>query len=342
MRQIYYPRSFHFVAKYGPVELSPVAAERLRWLRCWRAMRDQGVASQKAADALRIPRSTLYRWETRLKREGLRGLEDRSRRPKRCRGPQWSAELSEAVLAYREQHGWDREKLAKVLNREGWQTSGATVGRILKRLKARGVLREPLRNGICVRKRAVKRPYATRKPREYSVRLPGDLVQVDTLDVRPLPGVIIKQITARDMVSRWDVIEAFRSATARNARAFLDTLQARSPYPVKAIQVDGGSEFHAEFEEACREKGIGLFVLPPHSPELNGHVERAQRTHTEEFHDRYMGDLDLRSLNEAMREWEYVYNHVRPHYSLDLMTPSEYLSQQCPEMAPLAQLSHMS
>jgi hypothetical protein len=36
---------------------------------------------------------------------------------------------------------------------------------------------------------------------------PGDLVQVDTLDVRPLPGLVFKQFTARDVESRWDVLE---------------------------------------------------------------------------------------------------------------------------------------
>ena len=45
--------------------------------------------------------------------------------------------------------------------------------------------------------------------------------------------------------------------------------------------MDGGSEFMAGFERACQEAGIRLFVLPPHSPKLNGHVERANRTHTE-------------------------------------------------------------
>lgn len=190
--------------------------------------------------------------------------------------------------------------------------------------------------------RKSKRPYAIRKPRGYAVRYPGDLVQVDTLDIRPLPSVVIKQITARDMVSRWDVIQAFRNATARNTRAFLDTLIERSPYPVKAIQVDGGSEFQAEFEEACQEKGIRLFVLPPRSPKLNGHVERAQRTHTEEIHDRYMGELELKQLNEAMREWEHTYNHIRPHYSLALKTPAQYLADHHRRVAPEAQLSHMS
>ena len=70
-----------------------------------------------------------------------------------------------------------------------------------------------------------------------------NLVQVDTLDVRPLPGVILKHFTAREVVSRWDVVEVRTRATANTATDFLSTLQARMPFPVRAIQVDGGSEF---------------------------------------------------------------------------------------------------
>ena len=35
---------------------------------------------------------------------------------------------------------------------------------------------------------------------------------------------------------------------------------------------------------SCQERGLELFVLPPPSPKLNGHVERAKRTHTEELY----------------------------------------------------------
>jgi hypothetical protein len=55
------------------------------------------------------------------------------------------------------------------------------------------------------------------------------------------------------------------------------------PFEVRAIQVDGGSEFKAEFEAACQAQGLRLFVLPPRSPKLNGRVERAQRTHKRSF-----------------------------------------------------------
>ncbi len=61
---------------------------------------------------------------------------------------------------------------------------------------------------------------------------------------------------SRDVVSRWDVIQAHSRATARTAAQFLDTLQHRMPFPIRAVQVDGGSEFAAEFEQACQQRGL--------------------------------------------------------------------------------------
>ncbi len=75
---------------------------------------------------------------------------------------------------------------------------------------------------------------------------------------------------------------------ARSSRFFDTESQAQTPRPeglsqrFRALQVGGGSEFAAEFEFACQQRSLPLFVLPPRSPKLNGHVERAQRTHTEE------------------------------------------------------------
>ena len=83
--------------------------------------------------------------------------------------------------------------------------------------------------------------------------------------MRPLPGMVLKHFTARDVVSRWDVVEAHTRATANTSATFLNAVLDRMPFPVHAIQVDGGSEFQAGFEEACREQGIRLFVLPPRS-----------------------------------------------------------------------------
>ena len=48
-------------------------------------------------------------------------------------------------------------------------------------------------------KRKSRRPDGVRKPEGYVVERPGDLVEVDTLDVRPFPWVTLKQFTARDV-----------------------------------------------------------------------------------------------------------------------------------------------
>ena len=104
------------------------------------------------------------------------------------------------------------------------------------------------------------------------------MCRVDTVDLNRHLSEHRKQFTARDNISRWDVIEAHTRATSGLAARFLDTLQTQSPYPIRAIQVDGGSEFAGDFERECERRGIRLFALPPRSPKLNGRVERAQQT----------------------------------------------------------------
>ena len=96
------------------------------------------------------------------------------------------------------------------------------------------------------------------------------------------------------------LLEVHSRATAATATHFLHKLVSRMPFPVKAIQVDGGSEFMADFEGACQERGIKLFILPPRSPKLNGQVKRAHRTHLEEFYELYKGEWTQSSLNRAL------------------------------------------
>ena len=306
-------------------ELSKMARQRLKWMDYYRA---HGNNAALTCRYFGISRQTFYRWRRRYDPRNLKSLEDRSHRPHRLRRPTWSVELVQAVLSLREEYPrWGKDKLVVLLRQEGWQVSTSMVGRILRYLKARGVLREPLRTSIWVRKRRWKRPYAIRKPREYQVKEPGDLVQVDTLDVRPLPGATLKHFTARDVVSRWDVVETHTRATATTATLFLESLKARLPFPIKAIQVDGGSEFASLFEDTCQKQGIRLFVLPPRSPKLNGCVERAHRTHTEEFYEVTDFSLEVATLNRELKAWEHTYNTIRPHQALGYLTPLQFVTQ---------------
>lgn len=304
--------------------LSREGKHRLAVVR-WNAA--HGGSVSRTAAHFGFSRPTIYSWLKRNQRQGPKGLEARSHRPQNLRQPTWSSDLEKRVLALREQYPrWGKDKLVVLLRREGVAVSTSMVGRILGHLKDTGQLVEPLPERRRSRKHP-PRPYAIRKPKGYLAREPGDIVEVDTVDLRPLPGVVLKHFTARDVISRWDVLGVASRATANLAAQFLDALQERSPFPIKAIQVDGGSEFKAEFEAACQERGMRLFVLPPRSPKLNGCVERGNRTHREEFYEVYDLDWTVAGLRPDLLNWEVVYNTVRPHQSLGYLTPLEYITQ---------------
>ncbi len=154
-----------------------------------------------------ISPQTLYRWKRHYDPRHLESLEDRSHHPKHSRQPTASTELVEAVLKLREgRPRWGKEKLSKLLNEQEHRVCASMVGRILHRLKQRGVLREPTLTYVSSGKHQRLRPYARRKPKDYEAKQMGDLIQLDTL---------------HDVVSRWDVIGVYQRSTVANAVHFL-------------------------------------------------------------------------------------------------------------------------
>jgi putative transposase len=306
-----------------PRTLSREARKRYRWLR-WHATHGRNVSLTCRHHG--ISRRTFYRWGHRFAQRGLAGLEDRSHRPHRCRRPSWTPEQVQAVLTLRERYpAWGKAKLAVLLRRQGHDLSVSMVGRILHHLNQTGQLREASRRRR--RTRCLPRPYAMRKPKDYVVSEPGDLVQVDTLEVEVTPGARFKHLSLVDVLSRWHAAEIRRGATAKTMRENLDQMRARLPFPIMAIQIDGGSEFRAELETYCQAQGIKLFTLPPRSPKLNGRVERVQRTDREEFYACTDVEPRLEALQPALRAYEDTYNTIRPHQALGYLTPQEYLDQ---------------
>jgi putative transposase len=308
-------------------ELSRQATLRLRWMTHYL---QNGRNAAFTCRHFGISRQTFYRWWRRYDPHVLTSLEARSHRPHRLRRPTWSSEQSAAVLSLRRQYPrWGKDKLRRLLQGRGLPLSTSMIGRILAQLRRRGLLIEPPRTATLRRQRRKlrHRPWATRKPRFWRVRSPGDLVGLDTKQLRPARGVVLQHFSARDVVSRWDVVEVHDRADALTAAAFLQVLLRRMPFPIRAVQVDGGSEFAAEFEQACQQRQLPLFVLPPRSPKLNGHVERAHRTHNEEFYEVTPDRWTLPELNRQLRAWEHTYNTVRPHQALGYATPLEFLER---------------
>jgi len=319
---------------------NPTVQDRLRKLKQVEAFRKHGVAWIEIQSLVGISRATYYRWKRRLERESLKGLVPKSKRPKHLRQKvHWTPKLLIAIETLRKQNPtWGRWPIWLALKKQGFRVSERTVGRILAYLEKRGRVESVasflarLRWGKVKRRKAL-RPYARRKPKKYEIKRPGDLVQVDTLTILLGPGEIIKHFSAVDLFTRFSLAEVHTRATANLATGFLAHLIANAPFPIRAIQVDGGSEFMAEFEEACERLGIALFVLPPKSPKLNGHVERMQRTFREEFYTRPLPSK-IPELQRELDSYLDYYNRERPHRALGGLAPLEYLARMQEESVP--------
>lgn len=299
------------------------AASRRDAVSRWRTAMAKGLSADDAAKAVGYPRATLYRWE----KQPIPG----SCRPHRFRLKCWSSDLVRAVERLRLDFPmWGKATLGPILRQEGFAASDSTIGRILSHLVARGVV-EPvpmLRHRLRTRRAKPKRPHAIRLPKDFPVTEPGDLVQLDTLSVGIAPERTIKQFTAYDPKARWTVAQPFNRATAKAASIFLDKLIADMPFKVKAFQVDGGSEFMGEFEQACADRKIPLFVLPPRSPELNGGVERCNGSWRYEFYACHDLPLTIPEIAKHVDAFQNLYNTYRPHRALAGLTPKQYLDKR--------------
>jgi len=307
--------------------LSDEAKKRLKWLD-WYASHDNN--ARLTCRHFGLSPDVFYRWKNRFNPYNLISLEDDkiTRTPHKVRKPETDHAIVKRVKQIREEYPrWGKKKIWKILDREDVKTTISTVGRTLTRLRQRGQLKEPA--VVTARLQKIKRK---RKPRfhalprdwDYIPFNAGDLIQIDTVHIVFKQGYRRYQFTACDYISRMTARCAAKTITSRSAAKIIDILAERLPFKIKAIQIDGGSEFKAEFELECQKRGIILFVLPPRSPKLNGMVERMQRTSREEIYDIKDWPETLEEHNQLLEDQDRIYNHIRPHDSLELLTPYEY------------------
>lgn len=256
------------------------AAQEFR-LRCVECSDRDGVSG--AATRFGRSRATIDRWRRRYNPHDLTSLAPRSRRPKRLRRATWRAAQEQVMLTLREAHPrFGKSKLHHLLALLGIRLSASMIGRILTSARRRQLLIEP--HAVRVRHPCPQRPDAIRLPTtKRQPTQPGELIHLDTMHLRPEPGIERRPFTAIAVVSRLAVVGVRASATAGTAAAFLDELVARMPVPIQGLHVDGGSECMARFEHAGKMRGMALDVLPPRSPKLNGRVERLNDTVRREF-----------------------------------------------------------
>ena len=111
-------------------------------------------------------------------------------------------------------------------------------------------------------------------------------IQID-VDVYRLQGVTWYHFSAIHISTRYAWGRAYAAVNARCGAAFLAHVLSTLPAGIRvdAVQVDGGSEFKAEFADYCHATGMILLVNHPNTPKQNAHVERLHYTFQHEMYD---------------------------------------------------------
>ncbi|MEX2220557.1 MAG: helix-turn-helix domain-containing protein [Candidatus Rokuibacteriota bacterium] len=310
------------------MDSSAAAERRLEVMRWYEA---HGRNARLTARHFGFSPDTISRWVRAFPARGVRGLEDRSRRPHRVRTPTTPLRVVERVRQLREKYPrWGREKLSVLLAREGIFVSGKTVDRVLERLRRSGELREPrvVQKSLERRRERMKR---LARPSGLIVDRPGFL-QLDTQDIRG-DGRRAFTFAAVDHLTRKRILGAAARITSEAGALFFDRAVREFPFPIWAVQTDGGSEFKGAFAAAAAAAGIPHYVNRPNYPQGQGRVERSFLTDVLECYEVDDPPRGIAELEQALREWNHVYEQIRPHQALGYLTPNEFYARWSAEHA---------
>lgn len=267
-----------------------------------------------------ISRKTGYKWLRRFREQGEVGLADRSRRPSSspARTPQ---ELEQAILELRDKHPkWGGRKLRRLLLNQGIESpSASTITAVLRR---HGRLQDSDRS----KHRAWTR---------FERVAPNDLWQMDFKgEFKVATDQWCYPLTILDDHSRYSLgVEACQNQRGQTVKSRLRKVFTHYGIP-RAIYVDNGNPWgtphrgfrHTRFSVWLLRNNIDVIHGKPHHPQGRGKLERFHRTLSlEVLQGRNFADhADVQS---AFEPWRDVYNHERPHESLEMLAPvSRYRS----------------
>jgi putative transposase len=92
---------------------------------------------------------------------------------------------------------------------------------------------------------------------------------------------------------------------------------------------DNGSEFEKDFKKACLELSLPQWYSRVRTPTDNFVLERFNKSIQDEFVE--VTDIeieDVAEFNRRLLDWLIEYNSIRPHKTLDYLTPLEYIDQR--------------
>jgi len=215
-----------------------------------------------------------------------------------------------ALSARRKRYGYRR--LHVMLQREGIQINHKKTYRLYKAA------------GLALKKRSKKKNYEKRGMPERAIAQPNVRWSMDFVSDKTRYGSNIRVLTVIDEVTRECLaLETDSSITGRRVAAVLNRIAIFRGLP-QEILTDNGPEFTSNVMDAwAYDHKVDHIFIDPGKPMQNGCIESFNGKFRAECLDQHW----FRNLSEAkeiIEDWRLEYNNIRPHMSLDNLTPAEY------------------
>lgn len=278
-----------------------------------------------------ISRKTFYKWFNIFNESNIRSLEDRKRSPLNTRKPEYLPVEVERVINLQLKYPvLGREKLAVFYKEEyKCEISNWSMRRIVHDFKlfAKRAVRD---------KRHKLQPRIIRKKRITELKrepFTGFLIELDTIVIY-FSNEKRYIITAIDYHSRFSFSYMYKSKASKHAADFLRRLMLLFGGEIKNIHIDNGSEFKKEFEKAANDLNVTLYHARPYRPKDKPLIERYNGIIQQEYINLGNFSLDTEKFNRNLVEWLIFYNFIRPHHSLGLKRPIDYVNMKS-EVLPM-------
>jgi putative transposase len=259
-----------------------------------RAIKRHGISQRRACAVVRQKRSS-QRYQSHRSDDDLR-------------------ERLKRLAAERRRFGYRR--LAIMLKREGVT---ANLKRIYRVYRA---------TGLAVRRRkGRKRALGTRLPLPHPDMI-NQIWSLDFVSDALACGRKIRLLGVMDQCAREGLaLVVDTSLPGTRVVRELDRLVQWRGKPV-CIVSDNGTELTSRVVlQWAQERGIDWHYITPGKPQENGFTESLNG----KIRDEFLNEHWFMTLAEAQRlaaEWLYDYNHVRPHSSLNYLTPMQFVQRQ--------------
>lgn len=290
----------------------------------------QGWPVARVAEAMAVSRATAHKWVRRFAEEGPAGLLDRSSRPLRCPHALPPQKVQRILAA--------RRKTKHGPHRLGWALGHprSTVYAVLRR------------HGLH-RLAWMDRPTG-RVIRRYERERPGELVHIDVKKLGRIPPGGGWRIRGRqpktsadrrrrlgydfvhaavDDHSRLAYVEVHPDERGPTTGAFLaraaEFFSAHGA-PIEQVMTDNAFTYRLSraFQTQLQTMGARHVLIPPRRPQVNGKVERFNRTLLEEWAYVRLYRSNAERL-AALDRWLTFYNSRRPHTALGGRPPASRL-----------------